>query len=334
MPAPSAFDQALDAAGLRQGIVLLTASRALIPSDAGKCLVYTDAADIVLTLPTAGLRAAFNATVFQLGAGRITLSGAGTIYTSRSTRTSQAGDSIILRGVSAPDAAIAWSLGGGSVSRMVGYYTWAQLQDITGMADGDEAIVTNLPAAGMRSRWYYDLASLAWRPFGPTSVALDTTLRVGVAQAGDQYIGPGLSLAIALLKGARFIYRYALGKTGTTDAFGAATNVRLGIAATIADAAIATQNYSAAGLQAANRSLGTENHFLMASSVLIERIGTNSNANAGASFVSAIGGTLALGLQVATPDVSAVALSIGVSTTMGGTTDSPQLGYQEVVRLA
>lgn len=52
-----------------------TANYTLVPGDDGDVITFDSATDVVLTVP-AGLEAGFNVSIYQLGAGRVTIQGA------------------------------------------------------------------------------------------------------------------------------------------------------------------------------------------------------------------------------------------------------------------
>jgi hypothetical protein len=202
-------------------------------------------------------------------------------------------------------------------------YTWAQLFALTGMAAGDEAIVTDVPTGG-RSRWYYDATQGRWRVYAPTLIAENTSVIDGAQQTAAQYLG-GLTVPAGILKLATFEHRIGFGKSGTTDAAGTAT-YRLGTGV-IGDAAIGTFNM-ATQLGAANRSVGTNNWFRMTTATNLQKLGGGSNVHSW----NAAGNTAAPNADVTVHDVTTTETVIGASVTMGGAVaDVPQLTYQALI---
>jgi hypothetical protein len=107
MPNPTADDQAMYQSGLVPKVAVLTESRALLPSDFGKTLVYSGADAIVLTAP-ATLRSCWRCLVVQLGAGAVSIAaGAGATVTTvlDAAATTEAGDALSLDGVHVENAA-------------------------------------------------------------------------------------------------------------------------------------------------------------------------------------------------------------------------------------
>jgi hypothetical protein len=174
-----------------------------------------------------------------------------------------------------------------------------------------------------------------WRPVAPSAIArkTDTNITQGgsatIGQTADQMIGRlGPIPAGLLFSGAVFLLRYTLGRDVTTDAYGTATNLRLGTAGTIADTSISSLNLSSTLPAGSGLSLGIETWQLMATATSTSKLGT---ANAGASFANIASGAAINATVTGVADVSANAVFINVSTTMAGTTSRPQTGFMELV---
>lgn len=197
----------------------------------------------------------------------------------------------------------------------IGSYTFAQLKALTGMADGVTAFVTNYPAS-KGSLWRYSSALTDWFPNAPCKVYENTALITKVAQTADQVL-LAIPVEANLLAGKTFRLLGAVGKSGTTDAFGS-LSLRMGANGTTADA----QVVSLAGApDAASRSLGFEFWGRMASTTSVNRLG-------GTNF-AAWSGNGASGILLAATTVGNVTAAnyVTLTTTMSGTTDTPQVGY-------
>jgi len=174
-----------------------------------------------------------------------------------------------------------------------------------------------------------------WRPVAPSAIArkTDTNITQGgsatIGQTADQMIGRlGPIPAGLLFSGAIFLLRYTLGRDVNTDAYGTSTNLRLGTAGTIADTSLSSVNLSSNLSAGGGLSLGVETWQLMATATSTSKLGT---ANAGTSFANIVSGGAINAATTGLPDVSANAVFVNVSTTMGGTTSKPQTGFMELV---
>jgi hypothetical protein len=197
----------------------------------------------------------------------------------------------------------------------LGSFTFAQMKALTGMSEGDVVKVTNYGRGG--SLWRYSASLTDWFPMSPTKVYEKTATTDGVTQLADQ-----LLLAIPTEAGllANKVWRLTVsfGKDGTTDAAGT-FSMRMGTAGTIADTAVWQ---ASSALSAANRCVGYDSWNRMASATSVEKLGGSASA-------AWSGGTSGSTLNAATTvaNVATQATYVSLTTTMGGTTNKPQLGY-------
>lgn len=201
------------------------------------------------------------------------------------------------------------------VATPIGSGTFAQMKAVTGMSNGDSYLVTNYGRGG--SIWRYSSTAGDWFPAAPVLIYENTDVISGVAQTAAQVL-LAIPVEANLLKGKRFRIRYSVGKSGTTDTMTPA--VRMGSAGTTADAGVASPSQLAAG----TRSVGYQSELFMVSTTSAVRLGGGPSVSFGASTSST-----ALNGATTVADVTA-ANYITVTCTMGGTTDTPQLGYVAV----
>lgn len=194
--------------------------------------------------------------------------------------------------------------------------TFAAMKALTGMVDGQLVFVTSYPA-NKGSNWRYSGVLADWFPVAPCLVYENTALASGVAQAAAQIL-LAMPMEAGLLAGKRFRMLVTWAKSGGTDTL--TPTVRMGSAGTTADATVA----SPATLTGTNRSIGNEMWFRMASATSVERLGGVAGAAWNATNTS--------GVAFAAVTVASVAAAnyLSLACTMGGTTDTPQVGYVAV----
>jgi hypothetical protein len=205
-----------------------------------------------------------------------------------------------------------------AIATPIGSGTYAQMKAVTGMADGAMYLVTNYGRGG--SLWRYSASLTDWFPVAPTKVYENTGLITGVAQLADQLL-VAMPMEAGLLANKVFRVTAALGKTGTTDAYGT-LSLRMGTAGTTADTQVVSLNGAP---PAASRSMGVEFWGRMASATSVNKLG-------GTNFAAwnATGSSSVLNAATTIANVTTQATYIDLTTTMGGTTDSPQVGYVAV----
>jgi hypothetical protein len=191
--------------------------------------------------------------------------------------------------------------------------TFAQMKALTGMTAGAQFLVTNYGRGG--SLWRYSSTLSDWFPVAPTKVYENTSTIDGILQAADQLL-LAIPLEANLIANKVFRLLVTAGKDGTTDA-GGTFSIRMGTAGTTADTSVGTASLLVAG----NRSAGMEVWHRMASATSVERLG--------AGLSTPFDGSSSLLLNAATTvaNVTTQATFLTLTTTMGGTTNKPQLGY-------
>lgn len=199
-----------------------------------------------------------------------------------------------------------------------GQGTFAQMKALTGMANGVHYMVTNYGRGG--SLWRYSSTLTDWFPVAPTKVYENTATINGVAQLADQLL-VAIPIEAKLLANKVFRILVSFGKTGAVDASGT-FSLRMGTAGTTADTSVAT---GATNLAAANRSAGMELWLRMASATSVNKLGGQA-----LSPWNAAGSGALLSAATTIADVTTQSTFITLTTTMAGTTDTPQLGYVAV----
>ena len=188
--------------------------------------------------------------------------------------------------------------------------------------------ITGLPAAGKYTYWYSD--GTRWVAMGPQMVGQKTGITSGAVQTGDQIIGQLGPFPAGLFDvGTEFKVRFSLGRNDTANAYGSATNIRMGTAGTVADASIASVNLASIFVAGSgNLSFGIENESRVATATSIQKLGT---ANATSSFAGVNGSGAALNTAATVSSTTANALYVSISTTMAAaTTTTPQTGYMDL----
>jgi len=188
----------------------------------------------------------------------------------------------------------------------------------------DQIFATDIGPNGAYFQWN----GTRWKVLYPSVIAETSTLVAGVAQTADQYftaarLGPfplGLFGVGDVLQ-----YHIGLGKAGTTDTF-TALSIRVGQNGAIGDSAVLQATISSF-MTAAARSGGIEKWMRIESATTIRGLGVN-NANSSWNNVN-ISGTAADATQTI-PNITTVPLFVGLSTTMSGATDAPQIAYQRL----
>ncbi len=213
-----------------------------------------------------------------------------------------------------------------SQSRGVVVGTWANRP--TDPPPYFQYLATDVGRSGML--FYWDITR--WRVWYPSVLGEIGTIVTGVAQTANQYIGSGVNRLGpfppgVLQVGDVLVYQFSVGKTGGTDAFGTATNILLGQNGDVSDAAIATSNISGTMIAARRSGPGYEKWFRVESPTTIRPIGS---LNMDPTFSGIFTNNIAPETTVGIVNVSTIPWRIGVSTTMGGATDSPQLTYQRL----
>lgn len=207
---------------------------------------------------------------------------------------------------------------------------WASRPAASSLTAGSMILVTTPIAAGGQtiSWWYSDGTN--YKPLHPVIIARKTGITSGAVQVADQVIGQLGTIPAGVLSDNIFVCRFAIGRNNNTDAFGASTNLRIGTAGTVADAAVAAANLSALMPAAGGGlSMGEETWAKMTSATTSIRLGTSSLAS---SFNHATTSSTPLQQAVAIPDVTSNALFFSITTTMtAATTTTPQTGYMELV---
>ena len=204
-------------------------------------------------------------------------------------------------------------------SRDLGTFTWAALQ--AAYPNGGAALAA-LPAGTVawvvESTWQGrvipNAANAYWSMADRTSVILNTALVSGTTSGADQIVFSQL-LPAGLLRACRaFTARYALAKSGTTDAV-TSSAIKLGITGTVADANIVALPNMAAG----NRTLAGEQSWWVSSATQLTRWGPQNNNGWGGSG----SGVAITTFTISNLDANALYMSISVDMT--GTTDTPQV---------
>ena len=191
----------------------------------------------------------------------------------------------------------------------------------------DQYFATDIGPNGVQFWWN----GSRWKVLFASVIAETSTLVAGVAQTADQYftaarLGP---FPLGLLGvGDVLQYHIGLGKAGTTDTF-TALSIRIGQNGAIGDSAVLQATISSF-MTAASRSGGIEKWMRIESATTIRGLGVN-NANSSWNNVN-ISGTAADSTQTI-PNITSVPLYIGLSTTMSGATDAPQIAYQRLTLL-
>ena len=211
-------------------------------------------------------------------------------------------------------------------SLVSGAYTGLWVNRPSSPALYDQIFVTDIGPNGASLWWN----GTRWKVLFPTVIAENATILTGVAQLADQYLGGLGPIPAGLIQAGDVLsYHVGLGKNGATDAYGTVLSLRLGAGGVIADSAIVTANYSGV-MVASARSAGVEKWFRFDSVTTTRGLGPN-NANSSWNGLSITG---------AAPEATATVINvnttpwyIGVSTTMGGATNAPQLTYQRLTLL-
>lgn len=202
-------------------------------------------------------------------------------------------------------------------STHLGTFTWAELQASYPNAGGALAA---LPAGitAFVSDWNVDFtpnaAKAAWSVCWPTRIVFDTTAQTGDLTGNDQVVKQALLPAAILRSGSKFVTRTAIGKNGTTDA-ATSSVLRLGPLGTTADPAMINLTTMAAG----NRSVATENEFVLNSATQIRWTGAMNNASWSGAASSVSNPQAA---NISNLDSNALWLSLCVD--IAGTTNAPQ----------
>lgn len=207
------------------------------------------------------------------------------------------------------------------VATAIGSGTFAQMKTLTcssSVNDGAIYNVTNYGRGG--SQWRCAGSVGDWFPTSPLKVYENTALITGVAQTADQLL-LAIPMEAGLLANKVFRTMASFGKTGATDASGTFT-FRMGTAGTTADAGVAS---TSASLGASNRSVSLDFWNRMASATSVNKLGGVPSP----SFGGGASGTL-LNAATAVANVTSQTVYITLTTTMAGTTDTPQLGYVAV----
>lgn len=226
------------------------------------------------------------------------------------------------RDVLARDGSLALTAEQAAATRALtaGTVTWANRP--TNPALYDQIFVTDIGPNGTQFWWN----GSRWKVLYPSVIAQTTTLIAGTAGAADQYFTAARlgSFPVGLLASGDVLqWHIGLGKSGTTDTFGT-ISLRVGQNGAIGDSAVLTANI-AAFMTAASRSGGIEKWLRIESNTTIRGLGVN-NANSSWNNVN-ISGTAADATQVI-PNITTTPLFFGISTTMSGGTDTPQIAFQ------
>jgi hypothetical protein len=160
------------------------------------------------------------------------------------------------------------------------------------------------------------------RQFNPAAIKVyeNFALIPGVAGTADQVL-LAIPIPAGVLDGKVFRVMVSFGKNGTTDASGT-FSLRMGTAGTTADTQVAT---TSANLAAANRSVSFDFWMRMASATSVNKLGGAPNLSFGGGASSTL-----LNAATTVANVSTQLTYITLTTTMGGATDVPQLGYVAV----
>jgi hypothetical protein len=211
---------------------------------------------------------------------------------------------------------------GSTIIIVAGQGLWADRG--TGTA-GAQYFATDIGPNGTMFRW----VGSRWRVLYPSVLGEIGTIVTGVTGTADQYIGTGLGpFPPGLIDvGDMLVYQFAFGKTGATDAFGSATNIRLGQNGNTSDAAVASSNISGTMIAARRAGPGYEKWIRVDSATTTRAIGS---INMDPSFTGVFTNGIAPETTVGTVNVTTTPWRMGISTTMGGTNDAPQLTYQRL----
>lgn len=196
--------------------------------------------------------------------------------------------------------------------------TFAQMKAVAAPTDGQLYYVSNYGKGG--SLWRYSTTALDWFPTAPTKIYENTALITGLQQTAVQLL-VAIPCEANLLANKVFRLIASLGKDGVTDAYGTATDLRSGTTGTVADAVIHTTNLSGT-LSAAQRSAGIESWLRAASATSLQKLGGN---NVGA--FNASGSAAILNNPATVADITTQLTYLSITTTMGGVTNKPQVGY-------
>lgn len=193
---------------------------------------------------------------------------------------------------------------------------WAS-RPLSGLTIGDRAEFTNI-GNGVEE-WFWD--GTRWHPVNPIVVYENTSIITGVQQTADQILLV-MPFPAGLLTNRYCKLFFSAGRDSTTDAYGSAFTVRVGLAGTLGDTVASTANLGAS-ITGTVRSLGIQSDFLFSNSTTFLKPGTANAAQTWAGAAS--GGTLNATATV--PNVDSNAVFISLSTTMAGATTRPQIGY-------
>lgn len=200
----------------------------------------------------------------------------------------------------------------------IGTGTYASMKTLTcssSVNDGAGFLVTNYGHGG--SMWRCSGTVGDWFPAAPIKIYENTAVVSGVTGTSAQVL-VAIPIEANLLQNKVFRVMVTFGKTGATDTMSPV--IRMGSAGTVSDNAVITF----AAFSAAVRSAGYDAWMRMASATSAEKLGGAAGSNFAGTTTSAV--------ISSTSAVAAVTSAnyITITTTMGGSTDTPQLGYVAV----
>ena len=208
---------------------------------------------------------------------------------------------------------------------VLGSYTGPWVNRPTSPALYDQIFITDIGPNGTNFWWN----GTRWKVMFPTTLGENGNIITGALQTADQYLGGFGPFPVGLLQpGDVITYQVGLGKTGNAGhAFGD-LSFRLGAGGVVGDSLIAL-NSAGGAFTTAIRSYGIEKAFRVVSNTTIRPLGPGNGLP---SWIGTVSGAAPEGANTII-NLSTTPWYIGVSATMPGAVEAPQLAYHRLVLL-